>query len=201
MKKNRFSIYAAVLGMVALGACAEIPQEQIDAAATAVANTQAGEAELYAKSDFVALQDSLKSAQELVAQEDSKFLFKNFDASTAKLQGVVAQASTVTEKAKSNKEALIASIGSIKAETNSLIDANNELIAAAPKGKEGNSALLAIKGELDGVSLVISQSDSLLANNEIFASLDKAKAAKDKATSLNTELSEVISKFQGAKRK
>lgn len=201
MKKNRFSIYAAVLGIVALSACAEIPQEQIDAAANAVADTQANEAELYAKADFVALQDSLKSAQELVAQENSKFLFKNFDGSKAKLQSVVELAATVTEKAKSNKDSLIATIGSIKTEVSDLIAANNELIAAAPKGKEGNSALLAIKGELDGVTMVISQSDSLLAINDVFASLDKAKAAKDKATSLNVELSEVIAKFQGAKRK
>ncbi|MFT6866184.1 MAG: hypothetical protein ACJA08_001013 [Cyclobacteriaceae bacterium] len=203
MKKNKLITGAVLLGIatLTLTGCSEIPQEKIDAANVAIQGAKDSGASNYASNEFIALQDSMKSALASIEEENSKFfLFKNYDAPTKKLESVVVYAGEVAVLAEAKKEALKKEILVAINEINILIEENNQLIAAAPKGKEGDSALMAIKGELETIQVTVTESNGLLQRGELLASLEKAKAAKDKSIAINTELTDVISKYKGAKK-
>jgi hypothetical protein len=56
--------------------------------------------------------------------------------------------------------------------------------------------LAAIKEELATLDTAIVEANTLLETGELFASLDKVKAAKEKASAINAELTAVIEKYK-----
>ena len=81
--------------------------------------------------------------------------------------------------------------------TLALIEENNALLAKAPKGKEGTSALMAIKAEIAAIETSITEANTIYTAGEYLVALDKVKSANEKATAINVELTEVIAKYKG----
>lgn len=123
-------------------------------------------------------------------------LFKNYSTAKEHLAGVTQFAEEVKQQAETKKEELKTEIQNTIAEVKTLIEASRQLILEAPKGKEGTSALVAIKNELNVVETSINETNSMFEKGDYLATLDKAKAAKGKATAINTELAEVIAKYK-----
>jgi 2-hydroxy-3-keto-5-methylthiopentenyl-1-phosphate phosphatase len=122
-----------------------------------------------------------------------------FSKSIEKLAAVKVQAENVSAAVETQKQEIKTNVATMFAEIKMLIEESMQLIAEAPKGKEGTSALLAMKGELDAVEVVLTEGNNLLAQDQLQASLGKATVAKDKALQLNTELKEIMSKYKSAK--
>lgn len=53
-----------------------------------------------------------------------------------------------------------------------------------------------MKDELDAIEVAVAEATATFDAGDLLGALDKAKAAKDKATSINTELNDVIAKYQ-----
>jgi len=201
MKNKLFSNLAIVAVVVLfMTGCQSAPeQEKLDAIA-AVEATKTSGAELYATEGFAALQDSLKAAIEGIEVENSNF-FKDFTKSKEQLAAIIAASQTVTAAAIANKEAIKTEATALIAEVTAMIAANNQLITEAPKGKEGKTALLAIQAENDALVNATTEASTLLTAENFIGARDTAKSAKDKATAINTELQDVISKTAAAKKK
>ena len=76
-----------------------------------------------------------------------------------------------------------------------IIAANKELLAKAPKGKEGKAAVEAIGQEIAAVETVSTEVTAGVTNNEDILTLSgKIKPAVEKAKAISTELTEVIEK-------
>jgi hypothetical protein len=195
--KNKFLKSFAILALSVLvfTSCSKLPQTEIDATNAAIEETKLAGAEIYVHDSYVALQDSLKAVMVTIEAQQSKFI-KNYSASKEQLAGLVVYAQQVKLQAETRKEEIKIEAQNTIAEVKALIVTNNQLVLEAPKGKEGTSALLAIKGELSAIETTINEASALLESGEYLPSLDKAKAAKEKATAINTELSEVIAKYK-----
>jgi len=193
--KNRFFASIAFLGLTTLllTSCSEVPQTEIDAANAAIEQAKAAGADVYVSENFVALQDSLNGVMVNIESQKSKFI-KNYAAAKEQLAGVTQLAGEVEQLAETRKDELKLEIQNTIAEVN--IVTNRQLILEAPKGKEGTSALVVIKGEIDGIETSINETSTMFETGDYLATLDKAKAAKEKATSINTELSDVIAKYK-----
>lgn len=195
--------FAAVifLGVAAvmLPSCSELPQEEIDAASAAVEEVRATGAELYVPESFIALQDSLNRVMAGIESEKSKMI-KNYSTTKEHLSGVTEYAGEVKQETEAKKEEMKMDIQTTITEIKSLIEINRQLILKAPKGKEGTSALVAIKGEIDALETSISETSAMFESGEYLASLDKVNASKEKATSINAELSRVVEKYQANAR-
>jgi hypothetical protein len=201
--KNKFFAIIAFFGLsaIALSSCSKIPQAEIDAANTAIEQSKLAGADVYVHDDFVALQDSMNSIMVSVESQKSKFI-KNYGTAKEQLAGIAKLAETVQQETAAKKEAMKAEIQSLITETKSLIESNKQLIAQAPKGKEGASALLAIKGENEAIENALVENNTLFETGDYMATLDKVKVSKEKAASINSELSEVIARFkENAKHK
>lgn len=202
MKNNRFLVSATILGITALTftSCTKAPQEKIDLANQAVQNAATLEAEVYATYNFVALQDSLKGALEAVEAENGSFI-KDYSVAVEKLDQVIILANDVKVEAEIGKQAYSAEIAANIQTIQTLLAENKQLIEEAPKGKEGATALMAIKGELEAIEVAVAELNNLVASGDLISSSQKAKVSKEKATLINSELKEVIAKYKGTTRR
>ncbi|MBN1117172.1 MAG: hypothetical protein JXA77_08210 [Bacteroidales bacterium] len=195
--KNRLFASIAFLGLTALvfTSCSKVPQVEIDAANAAIEQAKSVGADVYVHDNFVALQDSLNSVMVSIESQKSKFI-KNYSTAKEQLAGVTQFAGEVKQQAETQKEELKIEIQNTIAEVKTLIESNRQLILEAPKGKEGTSALVAIKGEIDAVETTVNETSTMFESGDFLATLDKAKAAKEKATAINAELTNVIAKYK-----
>lgn len=200
--KNRLlsGLTTIVLSALIFTGCSKVPQAEIDAANAAVAEAMSAGADMYTPEDFIALKDSLNAVLAGVEEQGSKFI-KNYSTAKEELTGVAQFAQAVLEKSEARKEELKLESQNTITGVRTLIETNRQLILQAPKGKEGTSALVAIKGELNTIETSVNEANTLLDSGEILPSLDKGKAAMEKATAINTELTEVIAKYKANVRK
>ena len=201
MKKSIF-FGITILGLSTLlfTSCSKLPQAEIDAANAAVEQAKAAGADIYVNDNYVALQDSLNAVMVSIEAEKSKFI-KNYATSKEGLAGVASYATEVKQMAEKRLEEIKLEIEENIAAVNTLIDVNRQLVSEAPKGKEGTSALVAIKGEIDAIEASIQETGAMLENGEYLATHEKVKAAKEKASSINAELTEVIAKYKANARR
>ncbi len=200
MKKNLMTLFAALSVAVILSSCGKVPQVEIDAANAAIEAAKTAGADVYVTTDFAALQDSMNVVNQKVEEQNGK-MFKSYKDVNAMLVVVTQMAADVQGKTETRKEEIRQEVATIQTEVAALISQNNELVAQAPKGKEGTAALEAIKSDITMVETSMTEVGGQLASDQLLPALDKAKAAKEKAQALNTELNDVIAKYSKNKKK
>ncbi len=194
MKKNVIkSLSLLSLTVLLLASCGKLPQAEIDSANLALEDAKTAQADIYVPADYAVVNDSLKAALELVETEKSN-VFKNFDLAKVKLQQVVTLANDAKQKVEVRKAELKVEIDTLLVSVKNTIDIDNLLVAKAPKGKEGKSALDEIKAEITTVASWVEQADSLYQQGNLVPAVDKLNAAKQKALGLKTELETVLEK-------
>lgn len=200
--KNKFLIGLTTLGLTALlfTSCSKVPQAEIDAANVAIEEAKTAGADIYLYENFVALQDSMKSVMVNIEDQNSKFI-KNYTTTKKQLESIVSLAQAVKQQTEIRKEEVKTEIQNTMAQVKILIETNKQLILEAPKGKEGTSALMAIKSELSVIETNLTEADAKFNLGDYMATLDIVNASKEKATSINTELTEVIAKYRANQRR
>lgn len=184
----------AIVGLaLVFTGCQKYPQAEVDAATAAIESTRAVQANLYVPEEFNALQDSLTTVLAAVEKEKSK-LFHNYKDEVAKLTATAAQADIVKNNAIAKKEQYKQETNTALAEIATLMEQNKEYLAKAPKGKEGKAALEAIAADLTTIEAGVAEVNNKLASDDIIGALNQAKSLKEKATGINTELTEVLKK-------
>jgi len=179
--------------LVLFTSCEKLPQAEIDSANQAIENTRV-EAEMYAPEEFLALQDSLQVALQLVEQEKSG-LFPSFKNSKAKLVMIDSLAMQTQQVALTKKEEMKAEVQAALLEVKTLLEENKTLITAAPKGKEGALALEQINQELGVIETSVNEISNEWQNGDYYNSKEKVVSVKEKASQINTELKDVLAKF------
>jgi hypothetical protein len=203
MKKGFLKLVAFSFLVVTLASCAKAPVAEIEAAKAAIESAKTAGADRYVPESFNAASEALKSAEAAVAEQDSKFaLFRNYDAAKTTLASVATLSTKAVDETTAKKAALKAEVTQAVTDLTTLITDNKALLAKAPKGKEGKAALEAIGQEIAVVETVNTEVTAGLANNEDILTLsEKIKPAVEKAKAINTELTDVIAKVKGGKKK
>ena len=186
-----------------MASCAKAPQAEIDAANVSIEAAKTAGADRYAPESFNAASEALKTSLTAVEEQNAKFaLFRNYDAAKTTLASVGTLATKSVEETTAKKEALKAEVNQAVIDLNATIVADKELLAKAPKGKEGKAALEAIGQEIAVVETVSTEVAAGVANNEDVLTLsEKIKPAVEKAKLINTELVEATAKSKGGKKK
>jgi hypothetical protein len=198
--KNKIILAIAVLGIAVLfTSCAKPPQAEIDAANAAIQEAKTVGADLYVPADFAALTDSMNAINAAVEEQKSK-MFPSYGKVKEKLAVVSQMAVDTKAKSESRKVEIQNEITQLTTEVTTLMEENKTLVTKAPKGKEGAAAIEAIKSDLALIEASVAEVATLQANGDLIGADDKIKAAKEKATSINTELKDVIEKAKGKKK-
>jgi hypothetical protein len=203
MKKGLLKLVAFSVLVVSLASCAKAPQAEIDAANVSIEAAKTAGADRYVPESFNAASEALKTAVTAVEEQNAKFaLFRNYDAAKTTLASVSTLATKAVDETTAKKAALKAEVTQAVADLNALIVADKELLAKAPKGKEGKAALEAIGQEIAVVETESTTVAAGLANNEDILTLsEKIKPAVEKAKLINTELVDATAKAKGGKKK
>jgi hypothetical protein len=173
MQIRYLKIIVPVLLVLAMAACAKPPQADIDAARTAVANA--------AKNADVAAYapDTLRSAQDKLAQMDIELKARHYDKVKALALDARATAETSVNDAARNKEKAQADAGTlIGALKKALPDAGRK-IAAAKRVKGVKLDFTALTGQLAAARVSLSDAEKDLAAGDFAAALQKASAVQD----------------------
>lgn len=196
MKRKLFwGLATVMLTTVLFVSCSKVPQNEIDAANAAIQEAKMEGAEVYKNDEYITLQDSMRSVMINVENQNSKFI-KNYGSEKKKLEQIISMAHNLKQQTVIKKEEIKHEIQNSIAQVNLLIETNKKLITEAPKGKEGTTALLSIKSELDAIELALTDAKLKFEDGEYLTSLNMVKASKDKATSINEELNAVINKYK-----
>ena len=185
----------AIAAIILLTSCSKLPQEEMDAANNAIEMAEASGAAIYLPDSYLAVQDSMKTAVEQLEVQKSK-LFKKYGPVKDKMIRIADQARQVQLQTEAKKEELKNEIMNTVAQIKQLIESNHRLILEAPKGKEGTTALVSIKSEVDALQVSVDEVSGMLAGEEYLVTLGKARMIRQKAQSINTELQEVITKYK-----
>jgi hypothetical protein len=201
MKKLVLNLMAVSAIVLLFAGCAKVPEETITAAQAAVDGAKAVEADRYLPQEFMALQDTLKVALANVETQKSKFfLTRNYDDAKKMLESVIANSATVKQNTETKKAEIRQAVQDTLAVVQTLITENKELIAKAPKGKEGKAALEAIQNDITVIEASLNEINTLLTNGDFLTARDKVNAAREKAFAINTELKDAIAKKAGKRK-
>ncbi|MGH7453555.1 MAG: DUF4398 domain-containing protein [bacterium] len=178
-----------------LSGCAKAPQEVVDAANAALQAAEEAQANLYVPDLYNAAKDSLNAAMEEVNAQGSKFaLTRNYDRAKVLLESAIAAANAAKDGVAAKKEEVKAEAQSLAAQAQTAVEETKNLLAKAPKGKEGKEVLEQMQAELSGAETAITEATSAMDSGDFIGARDKLKAALEKANSLNQELADAISK-------
>ncbi|HKJ43456.1 MAG TPA: hypothetical protein VKA27_15270 [Sunxiuqinia sp.] len=200
MKKNSILLLAAVTLAVLFSGCGKVPQAELNAAEAAIDSAKIAGADIYLIEDFTALQDSMKMINENIEVQKGK-LFKKYNAVKDQLAYVTTTANQLVANTETRKQEVKEEVLNVQNKVSTLLQQNNELLTKAPKGKEGKAALEAIKNDLSLIESSNTEVSNMVSDGDFLPALDKAYAAKDKAMSINTELNNVIEKYNKANKR
>jgi hypothetical protein len=197
--KNKVLMGLAAIVMVAfLSSCGKVPQEKLDATTAAIAAAQTAEAAVYVPAEFAAVQDSMKAINAAIEVQNSK-LFKKFGPIAIKLDETLAAANKVAADAAVKKEEVKKEVEALMTAVKGVVEENTTLMKKAPRGKEGAAVLEAMKTDMATIEASIAEAQAAYDKAAYMDALNKAKAANERATGINTELKEAIAKKSGKK--
>ncbi len=192
--KNKVLMGLAAIAMVAiLSSCGKKPQAEIDAATAAIEAAKTAEANVYLPAEFAAVQDSLNAVMADITAQESK-LFKKFGPAKEKLASLVTLANQVATNAATKKEEVKAEVANMLTGIKAVIEENGKLIPKLPRGKEGAAVIEQIKADVATVDASVVEAQGLFDKGAYMDAMNKIKAAKEKADSLNAEVKEVLTK-------
>jgi hypothetical protein len=192
--KKMFKLFAIVIAVVAITtACNKVPQVEIDATNAAVAEAKADGADVYVPEAYNALMDSMNAVNEAIEAQKSK-LFGRYGDIKVKLANYAQVAADLKVQTATRKEEIKVEVAAALTEIETLIAANKELIAKAPKGKEGKAALEAIQNDITVIEASVNEVNTLVTNGDYLTAQDKVNASKVKAEAIKEELNAAIAK-------
>jgi predicted transport protein len=198
--KNKLllSLSAFAIAMFVFSGCAKVPQVEIDNANVAIQAAQTAGADIYVPQAFAALKDSMNATTASIEAKKSK-LFKSYKKEKAQLISIVQLGNDVKLKTEARINELKTEIQTTLTEVTASVAESKQLITQAPRGKEGTTALMAIKADLATIETTVGDVQKAVGTESYIATLDKAKAVKEQAASINTELKSVIEKYKSKK--
>jgi hypothetical protein len=192
--KSKFFVLIVMAVAVLFAGCSKLPQAEIEAAKASLEQAKTAQADIYLVDEFFGIQDSLNAIIVAAEAEKSK-MFGNYKEIKEKLEVVTTQSNELVAKTETRKEVIKNDLATAQLEISTLQQENNQLLEIAPKGKEGKEALDAIRADIDGINVSVSDVPVLIESGELLNAQTKVKAAQEKAAAINTELKTVLEKY------
>jgi hypothetical protein len=192
--KNKILMGLAAIAMVAvLASCGKKPQVEIDATNAAIAAAQAAEANVYLPAEFAALNDSMNVINTAITAKEGK-MFKNFKDEVAKLDALKTKAGDVASNVAAKKDEVKKGAETILNDIKAVVAENTKLVTKLPRGKEGAAIIEQFKADLGNVDAAVADAQASFDKGTYMDALNKIKAAKEKADSLNSEMKAALTK-------
>ena len=183
---NALKVLVPVALVLALGACAKPPQADIDAARAAV-SAAAKNADIVAYAP-----DTLKSAQDKLAQMETELTAKHYDkVKTLAVDAKATAASAANDAARNKEKAQADATTLIDALKAALPDADKK-VAAARKVRGIKLDFGAITKQLSDARAAVADADKDLSSGDFATALQKATAVQAQLNAGEKEISDAV---------
>lgn len=197
--KNKLFFAVLTLGVVLLVAagCQKAPQAQLDLAKAVLDSARTVQADRYLAAEFNAIQDTLNAAVATIEEMKSvSALKRNYKGAIAQLESVKTNAESLIANVAAKKEEVKKEAEGLVGELTTLVSEAKDLLAKAPKGKEGKAALEAIQQDITVIENTLAEAPGIVAKGDFLTAKDKLAAAKEKVLSIKAELQAAIDKYK-----
>jgi hypothetical protein len=195
--KNKILMGLAAVAMVAfLSSCGKEPVEKENAVNAAIDSAKVMEANVYVPVEFAAVQDSMKVIMADIEVQKSR-MFKKFGPATLKLDATLVLAKQVQTNAVAKKAEVKKEVETLMTEIKAVIEENTKLFKRAPRGKEGAQVLEQMKTDMATVEASVTEAQAMYDKGAYMDALNKVKAAKVTADTINTAVKDAIKKVGG----
>lgn len=189
------TLVGALLLTGLLTGCAEAPTAKVDEVQAAFTAATDQEANVYVADQFTAAQDSFAAAQAEIEVQNGKFaLTRDYSRAEALLQSAADLANASVEQVAAKKEEVRVQADSLILQAQTAVAEAQALLARAPRGKEGEVALVSIREDAGSAEGMVNEAIAAQGNGEYMKALDLARAAVEKANALIAEMNTAIEK-------
>lgn len=193
---NKMIAAALFVGALSLtAACAQAPQEAIDAANQALEAARTAEAPDYAPEKWQTAQDALNSAMTEIQAQNEKFaLFRSYSEASQLLENATQAANTAGTEAASAREAAKVRAETLLQEAETALAAAKAALETAPKGKGTEADLLAMTQEIETMTGSLASARESFDAGKYLAAEASAQSVKDQANAIATDIAQARSK-------
>lgn len=189
------------LAAVLLVGCAKAPQQEVDAAKAALEAAKAAEVDRYLADQYNAANDSVNAAlTEIETQNSKSALSRNYSKARSLLVAATGMLNSALPLVDSTKAQVKLDVENLLAYTQTELNATKQLIAIAPKGKEGKAALEAIQSELATCETALLEVSPIAEKGDFMSAKDLVNATLQKILALKGEVQQAIDKQTAAKK-
>ena len=194
--KIRQVLVPMILGMtLLLGACAQPPADQINAADQAVKEAQQSGAATYVANDYAKVEGLLAAMKTEVAEQEAKFaLLRDYGKAEQLAATTKAEAERVKTDAVKKMEEAKSAATQQQQTAQAAVASTLQLVAKAPAGKD-RAALESIKTDAEALKASLNDVQMLLDKADYLGAQTKAKAIQDKAEAVSREIETALAKI------
>jgi len=199
-----FSIVSFALvsaSLIVMTGCAKAPESELSTAKAALDSARSVQAETYVAAEFSAASDSLKAAQTEIEKQKSGLVGRNYDKAKALLASATLIAHNAQIKAVEEKQKMKVETDSAMSREDTLIGETKTLLAKAPKGKDGKTALEAIGSEIEALEASHAETMQIKSIENYPKAISQVNAQIAKLDSIKVELTTAIGKVSAKKSK
>lgn len=201
MQMQKSFLAIPILMATLLLGCSQAPTADLSATKTALDEARASEADKYAADDFNPAQKAFDdAANEIAAQDKSFFLTRNYSKAQQLLQDAQAKAQTAQTAAKANKEKVKLEVETLTTETEAAIETAQAALAKAPRGKDTQAELAAMKADLDGLTGALAEARDLYSKGDYLGAKAPLTTSKGKAEEVTAEVQTALAKVRGRRQ-
>jgi len=183
-----------ILVALLVGACAQPPKADIDAARSAVAAAEKN-------ADIVSYApDTLKSAQDKLAQMETELAAKHYDKVKALALDAKATAGTAANDAARNKQKAQADATALIAALKQALPDTAKKLAAAKRVPGIKLDFAGLTKQLGDAQVAVADADNDLSAGNFASALQKANAVQDQLTAAQKAVSDAIQLATGRKK-
>lgn len=192
---RNMGIVLSMTALVALGACAQAPQEAIDGAAAALEAARTAEAPEYAPAAWQLAQDALSSATSEIEAQNQKFaLMRSYGDATQLLDKAVQASNAAAAEAASAREEAKRRAEAVLAEAQAALEAAATALASAPKGKGTEADLMAMTAEIEAMTASLATAMEAAASGKYLVAESSAQSIRDQANAISADIAQAKSK-------
>ena len=180
--------------------CAEAPTAQVSTVQDGIEAARDAEADKYASDAFAAAQESFSKANSAISAQEEKFaLTRSYAEAEQLLQESLGQLQRAQEEAVANKARVKAEVESLTAETEAAIIAAQESLTKAPRGKDTQVELEAMRAELESANTALAEARGLYTAEDYLGARASLTQTKQKAEGISSEIELASQKLVAAR--
>ncbi|HKV07589.1 MAG TPA: DUF4398 domain-containing protein [Thermoanaerobaculia bacterium] len=182
---------------LSLAGCGGPPEDEIQAAQTAMTEARQAGADKYAPDAYGKAEETLAQANaEVEAQKGRFVLMRSYGRSKQLLRQAAADAGTAKTEAAAGRVQARGEAEATIAAARTALDAAIAAVAGAPAGKDSRGDLAIMKGDLEALKGTLSDAEAAQGSEDYATALERAQKVRQEAEAISADVANALRKTQ-----